>query len=260
MMNPPTTQADTFQLKLKPINKLPELPDNRPETVYAAWQQDQRPEMGAKLLKSLQPSIEHAVRKWTGDTNPIAMGQARSLLIDALPRYEPGKAQLSTFVDRQLQPLQRWKSRKNLGVKVQTGMVQELQQLQRAQIELEDDLGRSPSFEELADRTGINMDRLARLRKMRHPSISESMATDSDGGQSFTEDQGVTDDANFWQKTVYHSLNSMDQVVLQHTTGLYNAEILSNQAIAKKLKITPGAVSQRKAKIQAMLDAEASQF
>lgn len=259
-MNGLVNQQSSFTLKMKPVTDMPVLKDDTPETIFEAWKTDRNPEMGAKLLHSLQPSIDHAVRKWTGDANPVAVGQARSLLIDALPRYDPSKAQLATFVDRQLQPLQRWKSRKNLGVKVQTGMVQELSQLKRVQAELDDELGRAPSYEEIADRSGIPMQRIQKLRKMRHPGIAEAATVDSDGNEMFAEDQSVEDQTQLWHKTVYHSLNSVDQVVMQHTVGLYGADVLPNQQLAKKLRISPGAVSQRKLKIQKLLDSQDNQF
>jgi DNA-binding NarL/FixJ family response regulator len=43
-------------------------------------------------------------------------------------------------------------------------------------------------------------------------------------------------------------------VILEHALGLHGKPVLQNQQIAKKLRLSPGAVSQRKAKIQAKLN------
>jgi DNA-binding NarL/FixJ family response regulator len=43
---------------------------------------------------------------------------------------------------------------------------------------------------------------------------------------------------------------------MEHTLGLHGKKVLSNQEIARKLRLTPGAVSQRKATIQQLLNQE----
>jgi DNA-binding NarL/FixJ family response regulator len=41
---------------------------------------------------------------------------------------------------------------------------------------------------------------------------------------------------------------------MEHTLGMNNKKVLSNQEIARKLGLSPGAISQRKARIQQLLD------
>ena len=53
---------------------------------------------------------------------------------------------------------------------------------------------------------------------------------------------------------VYYDLDDTNQSIMEYTLGLHGAPVLENREIANRLGITAGAVSQRKAKIQAMLD------
>ena len=62
--------------------------------------------------------------------------------------------------------------------------------------------------------------------------------------------------SKFWVELVYSDLDETDQLILAHTLGLRGREVLQNQQLAKKLGISPGAVSQRKQRIQRLLDRE----
>jgi len=245
------------QFTLMPTKKqteLIELKDNEPETVYAAWKTQQTPQMGSKLLRSLEPAIGDAVQRWTGSRDAVAMSKARSLVIDSLPRYNPDKSKMSTFVNAQLQPLQRWRARKNIGIKVPTADVQQMSWVQKTRDSFEDEYGRSPSSQELADRSGIPISKLNRLQQHKYPVIAERAIPNEDGEDLFMEDAGVSNSQDLWSKTIYHSLNPVDQFIFEHSMGLYGAAVLSNTEIARRLKLTPGAISQRKSKLQTLLD------
>lgn len=225
------------------------------EDLYARWQQDPTPDNGGQLLKTLEPHIAASARKYAKDDNPVLMGRAKSLVIDALPRFDPKRgASLVTFIDRQLQPLQRWQARKTLGVRVPTRDVQLRKQLENVSMELEDELGRAPSLQEIADRSGTPYKEITRLNRQTYPQIAEREMAGSEGGHVSAGDQAVdTEDLDLWKRAVYHDLSPVDQFIMQHTWGIYGAPQLSTQTIAKRLKITPGAVSQRRAKIDGYL-------
>ena len=78
----------------------------------------------------------------------------------------------------------------------------------------------------------------------------------ADGGQMVAGDQAIaSNDLDLWKRAVYHDLEPVDQFIMQHTWGIYGAPPLSTKSIADKLRITPGAVSQRRSKIDAYLRA-----
>lgn len=227
----------------------------KPEDAYKLWKQTPDPNNGAELLKALQPHIESAARQHAKSTSPVVIGEARSLIIDALPRYD-GRSSLNTFVHHQLRPLQRWSAKHRSPAKLPTSYASEYRMLTQTMKDLEADLGREPSRAELADASGMRLDRIAKVFHTPMATVSERETPGSGGeeGYSEAEDQGVEQDNQLWLKTVYHSLNPTNQFILEHTTGLYGSKVYSNQQIAKKLRISPSAVSQRRAQIQQMLD------
>jgi hypothetical protein len=55
---------------------------------------------------------------------------------------------------------------------------------------------------------------------------------------------------------VYQDLEPTDQQILEMTLGMNNRRKMSNLDIAKALNRTPAAITQRKMKIQKLLDQE----
>lgn len=233
----------------------PETSVIKPEEAYKLWKANPDPSNGAELLKALQPQIENAARQHAKSTSPVVIGQARSLIIDALPRYD-GRSSLNTFVHHQLRPLQRWSAKHRSPAKLPTSYASEYRMLTETMKNLEADLGREPSRAELADASGMRMERIAKIFATPMAVVSERETPGGGGEDNYSEagDQGVEQDNQLWMKTVYHSLNPTNQFILEHTTGLYGSKVYSNQEIAKKLRISPSAVSQRRAQIQQMMD------
>jgi DNA-directed RNA polymerase specialized sigma subunit len=220
--------------------------------VFSQWKANPTPDNGAALMTYIDPYIRSAVRRHTGSDSPVNVGRAKSMMIDAIGRYD-GRASMATFVDRQLLPMQRWAAKHRAGVKVPTSYAQERRKLAQAEQDFETDKGRLPSRAELADYSGISLSRIQKVLSTNLPSLSEKELATSEGFAQ-AGDQGVEDDGQLWLKSVYYSLNPTNQFIMEHTMGLYGAKPLSNSEIAKKLKISPGAVSQRKANIQKLLN------
>lgn len=121
--------------------------------------------------------------------------------------------------------------------------------------QLRNEYGREPSDEEVMDITGIPLKRMLKVKQAMHAkiplSVYEAGSEDESGTPDITSSsRSPMDD---WLDAVYHDSNDIDKVILQYKSGYRGAPILSNQEIAAKLKLSPGAVSQRSAKLQARL-------
>jgi hypothetical protein len=57
-----------------------------------------------------------------------------------------------------------------------------------------------------------------------------------------------------WVEAVYLDQSPVDQVILQHSFGLHGRPVLSGEEVARMLNLSPGSVSQRKARLQRDLD------
>jgi hypothetical protein len=227
-------------------------PDDYSEDIRT-YLASQSPEDGAKLLEKINPIIERATLANLGKPSPVLAGRARLLAMESLHKYD-GRSSLYTFLSGQLQPLKREAATMRVGVKIPRNLVNEQSSLKRAEADLEDHLGRLPSIAELADYTGFPTNKIEELNRMHLPMIAEKETTGSDGDTYTSSDQGVQRDDGLWTQAVYYDLNPSNQIIMEHSLGLFGKPVLSNQEIARKLRITPGAVSQRKAVIQRKLN------
>jgi len=87
----------------------------------------------------------------------------------------------------------------------------------------------------------------------------EVMDEESYGGDVASTIPNNTRAANAWFNFVYDDLSPVDKLIADMTLGRNGRRKTSTQEIARRLNITPGAVSQRAAKIQAMLDKQYTQ-
>lgn len=213
------------------------------------------------VVDSLDPTIQKALRAYAPNATPVIQGRARILAANAVRSYTPGHgADLNTHVYRQLQRLQRE------GPSITDPMPQpertrrDSGKIMAAISQASDDIGREPTDEELSELTGLPVRRITKIRKGIRSRISESQYTeglgndDDDGDHAqeatATERTGYDD----WVDAVYHDLPEVDRVILQYRTGFRGAPKLSSMEIARRLKLSPAAISQRVTRIQAKLD------
>ena len=226
---------------------------------YADWKTDPSPGNTSRLLSHLQPAIDKSLYRYVGKPDPLMRAKAKRLVIDSLGRYDPNQSKLETFIDRQIQPIVRWQSRRSQVVKMPDKVRMQAIAIGRATRELEREHGREPSVHQIADFTGLPVRTVERIQNTDRRTLAGSMTlgNDADGDQIYVEDQGVYDDqaaSDAWLRFIRDDLTPIDQKILDHTTGLGGAVILKNRELAARLKLSPGAVSQRKAKIQTMID------
>ena len=196
------------------------------------------------------------MKSHVGKVNPISTSQARKLTLQAVKTYDPMKAKLSTHVHNHLQGLRRMTRNQTAGVRVPERIALDHGFMMRSIAEMEDELGREPTTDELADYTRLSRKRIAHLRKFQ-PGVAQGTLTASgEAGQAGWNPAVQQPQSDAWLRLVHSDLDSTNQKILEWTFGLYNSPQLSNQEIARRLKLTPGAVSQRKAKIQQILDQE----
>ena len=76
----------------------------------------------------------------------------------------------------------------------------------------------------------------------------------ADAGGIASAIPGQTTAQDAWLDFVYGDLSPVDKLVMDMTLGRNGRKRTSTQEIARKLNISPGAVSQRAAKIQTLLN------
>ena len=225
---------------------------------FDAWRADPSPQKAQTLLQATKPIIDSAVRSYGGtNPSPTLNSRAKLLALDAFTRYDPMRAKLRTHMMVHLQGLRRHAAREQQVIPLPERVGLDLFRLNQYENELRDKFNRDPSDMELSQHSGLSLKRIGYIRQAK-PSYAEgtiaaSTLGDDDQGGFSPAVLGVGDSGH-WNEFVYHDLDPSDQVIMEHTLGMHGKRVLPKQEIARRLGISPGAVSQRAARIQEKLN------
>jgi len=229
------------------------------DTAFKAWKAQPAPDTNTKLLATVQPVIDTALSSYSGaQVSPTMRSRAKLMALRALETYDPQRGNVRTHLLSQLQSLRRATAKEQniIAIPEQVGL--DYQRLTESENELRDQLGRDPTDVELADHTMLSPRRIKKIRAFHQPvaegsTIQETADENEDGGTASTI-PGSNRAADAWMNFVYDDLGPTDKLIMDMTLGRNGRRRTSTQEIARRLNVTPGAVSQRAAKIQAMLD------
>lgn len=228
-------------------------PQSSIDTAYDTWKNDQRPEHMKRLLDASAPVIDRALSAYAGG-NKALMGRAKLLAIDAFRTFDPKKgAKLRTHLYIRLQPLQREYTRRTSPLNVPERVQLDLLRLQQTERAMREELNRDPSDDEIAERLKLSKKRIAHVRAYSKGLVSEGQLRSPEGEPIQLGTQQITGD-DIWVEYVHHDLSPIDKKIFEWKTGIYGKKVLSTNEIARRLNITPSAVSQRAAKIAMLLE------
>ena len=220
-------------------------------SAYDSWVKTQSPEDTKNLLNVLEPQITSALRSFSPGMEDSLKLKAQVLTMDAIKTYDPTKGMhLKSYVYQRLQPIQRIYGQRSNPVKVPERHVLEAMSLAKYENEFRDKWDRDPSVSELADISGIPIKRITQIRRNK-ASVSETNTIDPESGNAMVTQKD--DPQEVWSHYVYYSLDPTDQRIYEMVTGFGGSPIYKKAEIAKILKITPAAISQRVNKIAAKL-------
>ncbi len=227
----------------------------------ATWRSKPTPTNMGAVVNGLQSTIDRAVRNYTRSESPIVRSKARVLAARAVKGYDPSfGASLPTHVYRQLQALQRLAPNLQEPLAIPEKLRRDRGGVLRAIEELTNTLDREPSDEEVSEHAGLSVKRVLRVRSSLRAGVPASRFEDAesedgeDGEGTYDAVASASTPEQDWVDAVYHDSGDIDRIILQYRTGYRGAPVLPNQDIAKRLKISPAAVSQRAARLQARLD------
>lgn len=253
--------ADLDMKSLKPYSSATSRLEPEYETAFTQWKTTPDKHSTGELLRQLNPAIDKAIQTHVGPPHPLIRSRARSHVMKVLPAYDRNQSSLNTYVMNQLYSLRRINRQQSQIISAPERWAHEAVTLSREEDHLRELLGRDPTTSELADRAGISLKRIAKIRAYNQP-VSEGQFESAAGSQygrtAYTPQ--VQGDDDRWADIVYLDLDPVDQKIMEHTLGLYGQPVLRNQQLAGKLGLSPGAVSQRKAKIQAKLNESVQVF
>ena len=216
------------------------------DTAYNEWRARPTPESLGVVLHEAQPMIDRAVSGF-GIRSPAMSSHAKVLLATAMPKFDPQrKVPLRNWMYTQLQPLMRQRGQED-PIPIPERVRRELYGFRQAEELLTDDLGRPPTEVELADRLRVPPARVRRIRRYAVQTVPEAAFMGEEGE---TESPGVagasTEDV--WMAYIYHDLPPTDRYIWEQVkAGKPKVQI------ARELKLSPAAVTQRAARIASRL-------
>lgn len=237
----------------------PEAAENTFHQQYQTWFKNQTPETNMQILQTVQPTIDTALSSYVGKTpSPVMRSRARLMALNALQTFDPKKGNVRTHLLSQMQGLRRLAAKEQNIISIPEQVGLDFQRLEHAENELRDKLNRDPADDEVADFTGLSVRRIRKIRNFHQP-IAEGMTAVSTDSENSPPELASTlpgnhSSADAWLDFVYDDLSPTDKLIMDMTLGRNGRRPTATQDIARRLNITPGAVSQRAAKIQAMID------
>lgn len=228
-----------------------EKPKDLIQDAYTTWKLKPDNNNLAAVVHTLHPTLSSAVNSYAGG-NQALMAQAKRLAAGAIQTYDPNRgAKLTSHVMTQLQPLQRLHRERSAVTRVPERVSIDLYKLKQEQQRFQDTYGREAADSELSAALGMPSSRIRHLRTFNKTEKGESQLTTvgEEGEENYYPGVNNVNPEQVWMEYVHHDLDPVSQKILEWKTGYNGKDILPNQEIAKRLKLSPGAVSQRSAAI-----------
>jgi len=222
-------------------------------TAFDDWKKHPSEASLSALLVKAKPTISSAVQSFGGGDTRRVGAQAKLLAIKAFGNYDPSrKTKLTTYLMHQLRPLSRINRTRSFAIRLPERVVFDRRNMEDTAATFEGQNNRPPSDDELADLTGLSTKRISYIRGLRRGELPESSYR-TDEGEIYRPGTQTADQDKIWADYVYQDLNPVDQKIMEWRTGRGGQGILGVAVIAKRLKMSPAAVSQRAKRINEIL-------
>lgn len=169
----------------------------------------------------------------------VMQAEAYRLANDAAVSFDPKMGnQFSTHLTNQLKKLSRFSTQHGNVVRLPENVQFKINNLNKAENQLKDELQRDPSVGELSEVTGMSIQTINHLKQQRKKEVAMSNVV---GTPIFVEDNANDE----WMHFVYHDLPERDKLIFEHKTGFGGKPLLDNAALAKQLGLSVSTVANR---------------
>lgn len=200
------------------------------------------------LMANMHPVIRKEVSRWTNIVPELVVdAEAKRLALKAFQTFDPKKGvQLSTHLVNQLQPLSRLAYARQSSLSIPEHQRLTYNRFVKAKADLEDQLGRPPTIDHLADHLGLPVPKLQQLVA----NVERRELLESGEGPAF---QRKKDDAELVE-LAYHDMTGLQRQIFDFRTGSHGQPELKNPDITKRLGITQGQLSYELTKVRSLLE------
>ena len=242
----------TSRTSLKRIMKMARIGDYTKKKTevpasFTDWQAHPDDQTLSALFKDTEPVMTAALRSF-GGSNEALKTRAKILAVEAFKSFDPTKgATLSTHLYNNLKSLNRYRAERDTAIHIPENIRLNAENVRRFQAEYREKNNEDPSDVEISDGLGISLKSVAKTRESGElpGSMMETEKGDLPGKPR--------DPQQVWMDYVYHDMDDKNRKIFQWTTGYRNSQMLAKKEIAKRLGISPAAVSLRINKIIPLL-------
>ena len=200
------------------------------------------------LFGRVQPIIHKEVSRWaTGPVaRPVLTLEAKKISLNAFKNFDPNKARLSTHLTNNLKGLSRIVYTHNNPARMPEHQILKLNTFLGAKNSLEEELGRDPTAQELAESLAWSNNEVSRYAGQLRSGYSTSQPQPP-GFEKFDADRAFID-------FVYNDLVDQDKIVFEHTTGYGGKRVLGAKELINKTNMTQGQISHSKRRIRKLIE------
>ena len=211
------------------------------ESLAVRWSKYHLKKDGTALHQKMKPLIDSAINSYGAGVPGIRV-QAYKLAFDALNTFDPTKgADIKTHVFNNLKRLNRISANRSNIVRVPENVSRDYAHISKAIATFSDEYGREPNDDELSDITKLSKKRIDKILN-RRTFISGSESVTPEGADRVSS-KGISMDN--YIDYLYASSDAIDKSIIEMSSGYKGKPILKNMDIARKLNMTPAAISQR---------------
>lgn len=215
--------------------------------LWKRWDTNGRqPEDLEPLLKQVRPVISKASNVYAGRVNiprPAVEAEFEIKAIDAINTYDPNRSALHTHMTNQMKAARRFITTYQNVARITEKRINRLGDYQRAVGSLQDDLGREPSVQEIADKMKQPKKMVSLLQMENKGEVPFSMMT---GGS--TIEHRVSEEEEVLS-LLPAELSREENLVYEYLTGVGGKPKLNASAVARKLNMSPAKVSRIRSSI-----------
>ena len=224
---------------------------NRYQQDVEAWSKwnNTRDKQDLKVLFGrVQPIIHKEVSRWaTGPVaRPVLTLEAKKISLNAFNNFDPNKSRLSTHLTNNLKGLSRIVYTHNNPARIPEHQILKLNTFLGAKNSLEEELGREPTTQELAESLAWGNNEVSRYEGQLRSGYSTSQPQPP-GFEKFDADRAFID-------FVYNDLVDQDKIVFEHTTGYGGKRVLGAKELINKTNMTQGQISHSKRRIRKLIE------
>lgn len=226
--------------------------EKRKADIHAAWEtwkSDPTPQNMRPLMQHFEPTFKQKEIQWKAPAvDPAAFrARAQNLFVDAAHSYNPNMgAAFPTWVEHKMQPLKRFNVEQQNYAKIPEAKAARIGDIQSATDELREELGREPTFSEIADHVNPNLSARQQLTPQKVQQIHDAQRKDI-VGSSFESDpvpRAISRERQIISQ-LRPALPPDHQEVYDYLYGQSGKpQVTSTTQLAKLLKKSPSQVSR----------------